>query len=437
MSQINSDPLVILVDDDYALCDAIAQGLALAGLKVEAFHDARKALARLNSSLCVAIVADIRLPGMDGFEFVQSVRSLDPDIPAIFMTGHGDISIAIAAMKDGAFDFFTKPFAMSELVDTVHKALARRAATVEERWLKQLAENTGDHPLAGHSAASHNLRELVDRIADAGLDTIIVGETGVGKELVARLLHRRGQRRKRNLVTINCASLNESNVSDLLYGTATVPGKLELAQGGVLVLDELDSMPLPVQAHCLRLLEERTLLRRGARDPEALDVQFVSCTKTDLEAAARSGGFRADLFYRLAGAIIEIPPLRSRRDDVMPIFAMFCGLAADDFGKSIPPLTAEERTYLLTHGWPGNAHELRHFAFRHVLGITRHVSHGDDLAIGDRVAQFEKALIEQLLLESKGDVAAAAICGRLPKKTLYDKIARHEIDLTQYRPSPE
>ncbi|MBB3953952.1 sigma-54-dependent transcriptional regulator [Novosphingobium sediminicola] len=430
---MDKEPLILLVDDDQELRLACQQGLDLAGFRVEAHAVAQSALDRLTPNLHIVIVSDIRMPGMDGFAFVQQVRNMDPEIPIVFITGHANAPMAVAALKGGAFDFLTKPFAMSDLAATVGQAVGQRKKALENRWLQQLANDYGDHPLVGHSQCVEQLRRDIDALAHAGLDTVVVGETGVGKELVARLLQRRGPRRQKALVTINCASLNDGNVDEVLFGSPVRPGKLEQAQGGVLLLDEMDSMPISVQPHFLRLLEDRVLARPGARHVEPLDIQFVASAKVDLKEAAERRLFRSDLYYRLAGATIIIPPLRERPEDILPIFATFCGLAADEFNREIPITSDDVLAYLLTHHWPGNAHELRHFAFRHVLCINKSGSEFETSCFNDKVALFEKALIEKYLREHGGDVSLVAEIFAMPRKTLYDKLKKYNFDSKSYR----
>lgn len=440
------DQTVFFVEDDEQLRLATVQALELAGLSVRPFSSAETALAELKGAFDGAIVSDVRMPRMDGLQLLAAVRAIDPDIPVILVTGHGDVAMAVATLKDGAFDFLTKPFAAEHLIAVVRRGLERRALQIENRRLRAAAEaNEAQSSLIGASAAMARLRSAIRQLAAADLDVLIEGETGTGKELVARFLHRLGPRRGRPFVAVNCAALSEAHAEFELFGYAidSAPhtrmprkGQIAASNGGTLLLDEIDSMPVNVQGHLLRVLEEREVRPIGAEHPEPIDLHVVATTKVDLQVAATQGRFRSDLFHRLAVTRLRVPPLREREDDVALLFAEFVDEAKSQLNR--PDATPNEASLyqLRSHHWPGNVRELRNFAFATVLGLpnsmgANHIS--DKGGLKERVAAFEAAAITEALESARGNVGAAMQILGLPRKTFYDKIARLNLRLPELR----
>lgn len=435
---------VLFVDDDPALRAANSQSLELAGLTVDTFENASDALARIESDFNGVIVSDIRMPGIDGLEFFQRMRALDPQIPFILITGHGDVAMAVAALKDGAHDFLAKPFAPDHLIATVKRGLAHRQLELDNRRLRALADSdSGDSPLLGETPAMIRLRETISQVAPAAIDVLIEGETGVGKELVARLLHRLGPRRGGSFTAVNCGALPGDQAERVLFGDESVggarisTGRVEAASRGTLFLDEIDSMPIEVQIKMLRVLEEREVIPIGAREPRAVDLRVVAAAKRDLESAVRDGSFREDLLYRINMVRLRIPPLRERRADIPLLFAHFTREAAQQMRREPPPLADRMRRYLVEHDWPGNVRELRNFAFRSTLGVDDQQpgtppAH-EAIPLPRRVDRFEASVIESVLDECRGNVGEALERLGIPRKTFYDKLARHGIDIKSYR----
>ena len=436
---------IILVEDDEALRAATAQLLELAGHDVDVFAGAGAALAALTTDFTGMIVSDIRMPGMDGLTLMSHVRALDPDIPVVLVTGHGDVPMAVKALHDGAADFLVKPFAADHLTAAVRRSLAHRALVIENRRLRDLAAAADrDHPLLGQSAPMQRLRLAMAQLADAPVDVLIEGETGTGKELVALLLHRRSERRARPFVAVNCAGLDEGAAELALFGdrgegiTATRlihDGQIALSSGGTLVLDEVDALPLRVQARLLRVIEEREIHPFGAERPRALNLRVIATTKVDLARAVEAGRFRADLYYRLDATRLQVPRLRDRGDDVLALFATFAEEARDQFGVTdwAPDMTLLD--HLRSCDWPGNVRELRSFAYDAVLGASAR-NRDDDAGTSDlpaRVAAFEASAIEAALRGHHGNVPAVLAELGLPRKTLYDKMARYQLVPARFR----
>ncbi|MHA6721931.1 sigma-54-dependent transcriptional regulator [Sphingomonas sp. RS2018] len=434
---------VMLVEDDDTLRDAVEQSLRLAGHTVVAHADARRALATLSKGFDGVIVSDIRMPGMDGLAFAAAVRALDPDLPVILVTGHGDVAMAVSALHDGVFDFLTKPFAIDHLLAGIARALERRALVTENRRLRALAEaSDGDSPLIGDSPAMERLRATIRTLSTADVDVLIEGETGTGKEIVAHLLHRQGPRRGRPLIAVNCAALTAESALVELFGHAadsvghtrlSRDGQIAASSGGTLLLDEIDSMPLSVQAALLRVLEEREVLPIGANRPQSVDLRVVATTKADLSAAVAAGTFRADLFYRLDTVRLRVPPLRERGDDAQRLFAVFVEEVKAQTGRHDAVVGAAAARRIVEHGWPGNVRELRNFAFESVLGVAPQSLAPARTDLPSQVAAFEAEAIRAALTRAGGRVVRALEDLGIPRKTFYDKVTRHGIDPADFR----
>jgi two-component system C4-dicarboxylate transport response regulator DctD len=440
-----TDAPIILVEDDDQLRLATVQALELAGLAVTAFARAEQALRSISPDFAGVVVTDIRMPQMDGLELLAGIHAIDPEIPVILITGHGDVAMAVRAMRDGAADFLTKPFATDHLVAAARRSLAHRAVVIDNRRLRSLAEaSDSSEPLIGDSPPMRRLRQIIRQFAEADIDVLVEGETGTGKELVAALLHRQGPRRARPLIAVNCGALPEGLAEVELFGHAadSVPhtrlsraGQIAASSGGTLLLDEIDSMPLALQAALLRVLEEREVHPIGAERPEPVDLRVVATSKVDLADAVKAGRFRADLFYRLSVARIRVPALRERGDDAVALFAVFANEAARQFDKADWRIDAATNARLRHHDWPGNVRELRNFAVEVVLGVAGSAApqRVTPKPLPARVAEYEASEIRAALTASQGRVAPALATLGIPRKTLYDKMARLGISARDFK----
>lgn len=437
-------PQVIFIEDDELVRRASVQSLQLAGLSVKGYGSveaAQSALDGLDDEFAGVIVSDIRLPGASGLDLLAQCHEDTPDLPVILVTGHGDISMAVQAMRDGAYDFVEKPFAAERLIDTVRRALERRRLMLENVALrKELAARDALVPrIIGRSDAIGQVRRLIVNVAPTDASVLIIGDTGTGKELVARSLHELSPRGAKPFVAVNCGALPESMFESEMFGyepgafTGAAKrriGKLEHASGGTVFLDEIESMPPALQVKLLRVLQEGALERLGSNQPVQVDVRVVAAAKGDMQALVASGIFRRDLLYRLNVVTIELPALIERREDIVPLLEHFVLDAAVRYERPAPILTPRQRAEFMARDWPGNVRELRNVADRLVLGIER-ASNGlmgeaaPARSLKERVEQFERAAIAEALEQHGGSVSAAADELQIGKATLYEKIKRY------------
>lgn len=445
---------VLFIDDEKHIRQANRQTLELAGMEVIALESAEKALQMITREWPGVVVCDIRLPEMSGMEMQQKVYGLDPDLPVILITGHGDVSTAVQAMRNGAYDFLEKPYAPERFVKTVTRALEKRMLTLENRSLRsELEVHSAPGPrIIGVTPATKQLRATIAQIADTGADVLIVGETGTGKELVARSLHEHSNRRNSNFVAVNCGAIADTLIESELLGheagaftdakTRRI-GKFEHANGGTLMLDEIESMPLQMQIHLLRVLQERMVERLGSNTLIPLDIRVVAAAKVDLKEAADLGTFREDLYYRLNVVCIEIPPLRNRREDIPLLFHHYLLVAGHRYQREVPSPKPAEVNMLMTYDWPGNVRELRNLAERYVLLGSQAGWSVEKLLSGEvtelsgslhqQVEMFERALLEQALTAQKGSLKRVMASLSLPRKTLYDKLQKYGLDKNDFK----
>lgn len=451
---------IIVVDDEPHVRITVAQTLTLAGYAPMALESAEQALAAIDRGFTGVVVSDIRMPGMDGMTLLREVQACDSELPVILITGHGDISTAVTAMRDGAWDFLEKPFASETLCEVIRRAVETRRLTLENRRLRAELEAHQSAPgprLVGRTEAVQRLATMVSRISRVEADVLLFGETGVGKDLVARAIHERSQRSGAAFVAINCGAVPESIIESELFGhekgafTGAVErriGKFEHAQGGTVFLDEIESMPQALQVRLLRVLQERSIERLGSNSAVAIDIRVIAATKVDLKAAAEAGRFRDDLYYRLNVVTLPIPPLRERREDIVLLFQHFAVVAAARSGLEAPPLDGAGISVLLAHDWPGNVRELRNLAERYVLigaawdyrldvMLEGSEEAQGELSLLQQVEMFEKSVIGQALVRYRGRVSEISERLALPRKTLYDKLKKYGFRAGSYRRESE
>ncbi len=433
---------VLIIEDDPDVRLGCEQALQLEGIPTLGAESAEAARPLIGPDFRGVVVSDIRLPRMDGMTFLREIASIDPELPVVLITGHGDVSMAVQAMKDGAHDFIQKPFAPDHLVEVVRRALEKRRLILEVRDLRtQLAgRDQLEARLIGNNPGMERLRQLITGLANSAADVLIHGETGTGKEMVARCLHEASPRRKGNFVAINCGGLPETLFESEIFGheagayTGAAKrriGKIEYASGGTLFLDEIESMPMAMQIKLLRVLQERTLERLGSNTPIPVDCRIVAATKDDLRLLSDQGRFRADLYYRLSVANLSLPPLRERREDIPLLFQHFLLQAAARHERPVPLCDAARVRQLVGYQWPGNVRELRNVADRCVLGIEGGAPpFGADVDTGTRplsemVDSFERALIADALRRHQGSLSRSAEALGMAKTTLHDKIRKY------------
>ena len=442
-------PTILLVDDEASVRQSIEQSLQLADYQVKSFASAKAVLAHISPDFFGVLLSDIRMPEMDGLELMQAVLKIDSEFPVMLISGHADVSTAVNAIREGAYDLIEKPFSASLLVDRVKRAVEQRRLTLENRHLKEALENQNriGPRIIGEAPAMLKLRKMVSLIANAETDVLIFGETGTGKELFARSLHEQSKRRDHNYVAINCGAISEQLLESELFGHEAGAftdakkrriGKFEYANGGTLFLDEIESMSTATQVSLLRVLQERQIERLGSNDLILLDMRVIAATKIDLKDAAERKEFREDLYYRLNVVTLDLPPLRDRREDIPLLFQHFVLVASARCETEVPPLNRKALHTLLEHHWPGNIRELRNMAERYVLlgesvnfdfpTLMNSTEMPAGLTLPDQVACFEKTLIIQALTHHKGCIKAAMESLGLPRKTLTDKMKKYGLE---------
>ena len=441
---------VIVVDDEAAIREAVQQWLELSGFEVRACASASEALALVDRDFPGIVVSDVRMPGSDGLQLLDKLLQIDSDLPVILVTGHGDVPMAVQALRQGAYDFIEKPFTPERLLDSVRRALDKRRLVCENRQLRQQVADKGriESQLIGISRPMENLRRQILELAGTSVNVLIRGETGSGKERVARSLHDFSSRASKAFAALNCAAIPETIFESELFGhesgaftgaQAKRIGRIEHADGGTLFLDEVESLPLAQQVKLLRVLQEKTLERLGSNKSIQVDLRVISAAKPDLLDEVKAGRFREDLVYRLNVATLHIPPLRERREDIPLLFEHFAHEAALRHGREAPPLAPSELARLLGHDWPGNVRELINAAERHALGLSSPppAERFAGQALAQQMEAFEAQCLHNALLQCQGNLAAVMEMLQLPRRTLNEKMQRHGLARGEYLPGGE
>lgn len=446
------DYAVLIVDDEPHIGTVLVQLFELEGLKAISSTDPKDIARFLTKDWHGVVISDVNMPQLDGLKLMQQIRYQDPDIPVVLLTGFGDIAMAVNALKQGAYDFLEKPFNNEHILDVVKRALEKRSLTLENRKLKKELESQSvpGPRILGHSPGINQMRHIIEQVIDTPADVMIEGETGTGKELVARYLHDHSYRNQANFVAINCGAIPENLIESELFGAEagaftgvdkTRQGKFEYANGGTLFLDEIESTPLSLQVKLLRVLEDRKVERLGSNKTISLDIRVIAATKVDLKKLCETGEFRQDLLYRLNLVTVVIPPLRERREDIPLLFLHFARVASARYHKALIPLNTEQNSLLSSHEWPGNVRELRNLAERYVLlggeaafagTIGNSAGLHSSMSLQQRVEFFERVLIEEALSHNKGSIKLTMEQLELPRKTLYDKMRKYDLDRKHY-----
>jgi two-component system C4-dicarboxylate transport response regulator DctD len=446
---------VIVADDEEHVRRAMQQTLELAGFEAHACATAGEVLQWLSREWAGVVVTDVRMPGMDGLVLLRHALEIDPELPVVLVTGHGDIAMAVDAMQGGAYDFIEKPCPAGKLTDVVRRALEKRSLVLENRVLRRElnAQQELEALLIGRSAGMERLHKMIRNLAEIDVDVLIMGETGTGKELVARCLHEQSPRAYKPRVAVNCGALPDTLIESELFGHEPGAftgahrrriGKFEYANGGTVFLDEIESMPLHLQVKLLRVLQERVIERLGSNEPIPLDVRVFAATKADLKQEVQERKFREDLLYRLNVVTVPISPLRERVEDIPLLFQHFLLRACARFGRKVPLLDSRQIERLMAHQWPGNVRELQNAADRFALecgggepelfGLLEDASAaGRPLNLPQRLEAYEKTLIERELIKQQGNLTATYMTLGLGRKTLYEKMRKYQLDAGDYR----
>jgi len=454
-----AEPATLLVaDDDPGLRESLERTLTREGYRVVLASDGRAALERVQAGGVDLIVTDLRMPGLTGLELLRAAKAIMPDVDVILLTAFGTVEEAVKAMKDGAYDFLTKPFRREQLIKLVDKALERRDLIEQNKALKkQLEDIRAKGQMIGSSPSFRRMLTLVEQVADSSATILIQGESGAGKELVARTVHERSGRRNGPFVAVNCAALPETLLESELFGyekgaftgaAGRKDGRFELANGGTLFLDEVADLSLVTQPKILRMLQEGEFERLGGTRTIQVDVRIVAATNQDLADMVKERRFREDLYYRLNVITVRVPPLRERHEDIRLLAQHYLRVYAAKNGRTLDGFSNEALERLESYRWPGNVRELENLIERMVLLARKDRIDAEDLpeeiagvkrpprdaileVVGTPLADVEQRLLDETLRITGGNKTQAAKLLGIDVRTVARKLERREDDQTE------
>ncbi|MGR3756009.1 MAG: sigma-54-dependent transcriptional regulator [Tranquillimonas sp.] len=436
---------IAIVDDEQDMRQSISQWLALSGFDTETFASAEDALKSLGPDYPGVVVSDIKMPGMDGMAFLKRLMSVDSTLPVIMITGHGDVPMAVEAMRVGAFDFLEKPFNPDRMTELAKRATSSRRLTLDNRALRrELSDGTGImKKLGGSSPVMERLREDILDLGQSDGHVLIDGETGTGKTLVAHALHAVGAKAGKKFVLFSCAGMDEETLARRLFGPVEDGAQLPLieeARGGTLVLEDIDALPPALQARLLTWINEQGT---------PAETRIVAISNLQEQGKSCEDALRPDLYYRLAAMKITLPPLRARGEDILTLFNRFAEQYAEEYGCDAPEVSAQEAAQLLQAPWPGNIRQLINVAERAVLQNRRGTGTISSLLMADSeegdpgmttegkplkeyVEAFERMLIDNTMRRHKGSIVAVMEELCLPRRTLNEKMAKYGLSRSDY-----
>ena len=456
---------VMVVDDEEYLLEACADALSsLDGIEIDVKQDSTQALEILSRETYDLLITDIRMPGVDGLELLRAARESNADLAVLMMTAFPTVETAVESMKLGAADYLTKPFLPEDLCATAKRLLDEKRLREENQLLRrQLERSYKFDEIIGKSSAMQEVFDTIQSVADTDVDVLIHGETGSGKELVARSVHQRSSRKESPFVPVDCGAIPENLLESEFFGhekgaftgaEARSLGLLEFADGGTFFLDEIAELPQQLQAKLLRALQERKFRRVGGKEEIEVDIRIVAATHRDLEQEVREGRFRQDLYYRVNVVKIDIPALRDRPEDIPLLIDHFVGQFSESLSKGQTEISPEAVEILQRYPWPGNIRELQNVlkrAFIMARGAPVDLAHLPDevvARIGEpttgpkggffhlrelRMNVFEKEYLGSLLAQCEGDATRAAREAQMPRGTLYRLLGKHDLKPESYR----
>ncbi len=438
---------ILIIDDEKNIREGLGAALEMEGYKIALASDGKAGLERLVKGDIDLVITDLRMPEVSGEHVLAKVTAENPGVPVIVLTGHGSIDSAVDAMRNGAYDFLTKPLNLDQLVLIVKRALQGRELVLKHKELQEeLNSRKSFESIIGKSAEMQKIFEIVRKAAGSKASVLITGESGVGKELIANALHNLSPRRDNSLIKVHCAALSENLLESELFGhekgaftgaTSLKRGRFELANGGTIFLDEIGEIDQNVQIKILRVLQDKRFERVGGEETLEVDVRVIAATNRDLEAEIAAGRFREDLYYRLNVVHIHVPPLRDRRDDIPLLITAFLQEFAKENGKTIEGIDSRARSALYKFDWPGNIRQLRNCLESAVVMSSGPIIKLEDLPpsiagssqadiievpAGIPMAEAEKMLILQNLAINKGNKTKTADILGIGRKTLHRKL---------------
>jgi len=451
-------PSVLVIEDKDSMREMLSKSLEAEGYEVETARDGEGGLDKAREKKYDVVLADLKLPRMSGIEVLSSLKDMDQDAAVILMTAYGTIETAVEAMKEGAFDFLTKPFDTDHLSVLIRRAMENRRLVAENVLLREeLGHHLGYAEIIGKCEKMQEVSKLIQKVAPSDTTALLLGESGTGKELFARAIHSLSNRRTGPYVAINCAAIPRELLENELFGSergaytgsvARKMGKFEIAQGGTIFLDEVGDLDIALQAKLLRVLQDRTFERLGGTKTITVDVRVIAASNTDLKKAVEKSEFREDLFYRLSVFPITIPPLGDRRDDIPELADYFVQKYCAEMKKPKKRISSEAMSLLDKYHWPGNVRELEntieraiilcdgkkilpeHLAIRIPSPHEIRLREGAGLKeVGQHAqAEAERALITRVLTQVRGNKRKAAQALKIDYTTLFEKIRKYAID---------
>jgi len=459
---------ILVVDDEAEIRSLLGAVLQSKGYEVVTADDGAAALQQVQREHPAVILMDLSMPRMGGMDALPEIKRLDPEVPVIICTAHADLATAVRAMKLGAYDYLTKPFDVELLALTLERALERNQLRSRIDELKRQGPGSSLAERMGASPAIAQVIQQVSQVAESNFTVLVQGETGTGKELVARAVHQQSPRRQAPFVAVDCGAIPETLVESELFGhergaftgaQAKREGHFQLAKGGTLFLDEIGNVPLATQAKLLRALEQREVHPLGSARAVAVDARIIAATNTELEEEVKAGRFRADLYYRLSEFTITLPPLRSRREDITHLAQRFLDEVSMELRRPVRRVSDEAMQALLRHDWPGNVRELKNVIRKAALLATDVVTpehipalnasapipsraaaepSGEDLSLREvaelAAVQAEREVIRHALGATKGNKSQAARLLRTDYTTLHAKMKRYGISARDFSP---
>jgi two-component system nitrogen regulation response regulator NtrX len=446
------EPVVFIVDDEEGIRESLSGIFEDEGYRVVTSGTGEDALRMIQEQVPDLVILDVWLPKMDGIQTLQEITALKLDIPVIMISGHGNIEVAVKATRMGAYDFLEKPLSLERVILSSKRAMERSALERENRELKE--NLTEKWQLIGESPPMKDLRKQIEMAAPSNVRVLITGESGSGKEVVAKLLHRMGSRADKPFVEVNCAAMPHELIESELFGHEKgsftgafekKKGKFELADRGTLFLDEIGDMSLRTQAKVLRVIETQEFQRVGGSANIKVDVRIISATNKDLQEEVRKGNFREDLFFRLNVIPLSVPPLRERTEDIPMLVEYFIQSIAEDYGQPAKKLSPQAIKKLSEHSWPGNIRELRNLIERLVIMTPSSVINAKDFVLTDKSEisdyftcrtlkeareSFEKDFIAKKLAENNWNISKTAEVLDIERSNLHRKIKMFGIQTT-------